>query len=270
MVGCGKAKASFGSARSRRGARSPNVIRNSQVSCASPGQLSEALRDLDLVVVIGAPVFTFMSRAMRDLRRRDQIFQITDDPDAAAVTPSGASIIAMKPALAMLLDLLPESKRAMPAGRVLPAAPSAADPLPVEFLPFAVGSHARRCGWWRKRPRTARRCKSSCRCAARTVLHHGERRPRHSLPAAVGMALGRPGVRTVCLIGDGSAMYSIQALWTAARASCRSRVVVINNAGYGAMRSFSQVMQVRNVPGLSSRHRFRQDSPKAWAATPCR
>jgi benzoylformate decarboxylase len=24
------------------------------------------------------------------------------------------------------------------------------------------------------------------------------------------MALGRPGVRTVCLIGDGSAMYSIQ------------------------------------------------------------
>jgi benzoylformate decarboxylase len=27
-------------------------------------------------------------------------------------------------------------------------------------------------------------------------------------------------------------------------------VIVINNAGYGAMRSFSQVMQVRNVPGL--------------------
>jgi benzoylformate decarboxylase len=27
-------------------------------------------------------------------------------------------------------------------------------------------------------------------------------------------------------------------------------MVVINNGGYGAMRSFSQVMQVRNVPGL--------------------
>jgi benzoylformate decarboxylase len=27
-------------------------------------------------------------------------------------------------------------------------------------------------------------------------------------------------------------------------------VVVINNQGYGAMRAFSQVMQVRNVPGL--------------------
>ena len=72
----------------------------------------------------------------------------------------------------------------------------------------------------------------------------------YSLPAAVGMALGHEKRRTVCLIGDGSAMYSIQALWTAAQRKLPLTVVVINNAGYGAMRSFSQVMQVRNVPGL--------------------
>jgi benzoylformate decarboxylase len=72
----------------------------------------------------------------------------------------------------------------------------------------------------------------------------------YGLPASVGMALGRPDVRTVCLIGDGSAMYSIQALWTAAQRGLPLTVVVLNNAGYGAMRSFSQVMQVRNVPGL--------------------
>jgi benzoylformate decarboxylase len=71
-----------------------------------------------------------------------------------------------------------------------------------------------------------------------------------SLPAAVGLSLGRPERRTVCLIGDGSAMYSIQALWTAAQRNLPLTVVVINNLGYGAMRSFSQVMQVRNVPGL--------------------
>jgi benzoylformate decarboxylase len=72
----------------------------------------------------------------------------------------------------------------------------------------------------------------------------------HSLPATVGVALGNPGRRIVCLIGDGSAMYSIQALWTAAQRKLPITVVVINNSGYGAMRSFSQVMQVRNVPGL--------------------
>ena len=81
-------------------------------------------------------------------------------------------------------------------------------------------------------------------------LHHGERRLGYGLPAAVGMALGRAKGRTVCLIGDGSAMYSIQALWTAAQRNVPLTVVVVNDAGYGAMRSFSQVMQVRNVPGL--------------------
>src|SRR5436305_8919206 len=86
---------------------------------ASPGQLSDALRDHDLVVVIGAPVFTFHVEGHAAIfDGATTIFQITDDPDAAAVTPSGASIIAtIKPALAMLLDLLPETKRANPAGR---------------------------------------------------------------------------------------------------------------------------------------------------------
>src|SRR5260370_39038431 len=64
------------------------------------------------------------------------------------------------------------------------------------------------------------------------------------------MAVGRPDIRTICLIGDGSAMYSIQALWTAAQRKLPLTVVVMNNQGYGAMRSFSQVMQVRDVPGL--------------------
>jgi benzoylformate decarboxylase len=72
----------------------------------------------------------------------------------------------------------------------------------------------------------------------------------YSLPAAVGISLARPDIRTVCLIGDGSAMYSIQALWTAAQRHLPLTVVVINNQGYGAMRSFSQVMQVRDIPGL--------------------
>jgi benzoylformate decarboxylase len=39
----------------------------------------------------------------------------------------------------------------------------------------------------------------------------------HGLPAAVGVALARPGRKVIGLLGDGSAMYSIQGLWTAAR-----------------------------------------------------
>ncbi|WP_038932278.1 benzoylformate decarboxylase [Bradyrhizobium japonicum] len=221
---------------------------------ASPAQLSDALREHDLIVVIGAPVFTFHVEGHAAIFDGGAtIFQITDDPDAAAVTPVGTSIIAtMKPALSLLLDLLPESKRATPMGRTLSPSPQAADPLPVEFLLHSlsqampddaslveeVPSH---------RPAMQKFMPMRGQDSFYTMASGGL---GYSLPAAVGMALGKPKSRTVCLIGDGSAMYSIQALWTAAQRKLPLTIVVINNSGYGAMRSFSRVMQVRNVPGL--------------------
>ncbi len=221
---------------------------------ASPAQLSDALGAHDLVVVIGAPVFTFHVEGHASIfDGATTIFQITDDPTAAAVMPVGASILAtMKPALAMLLELMPETRRATPAGRILPPAPRAADPIPAEFLLHTLSqtmpddaalveeapSH---------RPAMHKFMPMRGQDSFYTMASGGL---GHSLPAAVGMALGRAERRTVCLIGDGSAMYSIQALWTAAQRKLPLTIVVINNAGYGAMRSFSQVMQVRNVPGL--------------------
>jgi benzoylformate decarboxylase len=52
------------------------------------------------------------------------------------------------------------------------------------------------------------------------------------LPAAVGVQLAHPGRRVVCLSGDGSAMYSIQALWTAAHLDLPVIFVIANNKGY--------------------------------------
>ncbi|WP_426611093.1 benzoylformate decarboxylase [Bradyrhizobium sp. McL0616] len=221
---------------------------------ASPAQLSDALREHDLVVVVGAPVFTFHVEGHAAIFDGGAtIFQITDDPDAAAVTPVGTSIIAtMKPALSLLLDLMPESKRAAPKGRTLPPAPQAADPLPVEFLLHSL-SQAMPDGTSlveeipSHRPAMQKFMPMRGQDSFYTMASGGL---GYSLPAAVGMALGKPKQRTVCLIGDGSAMYSIQALWTAAQRKLPLTIVVINNSGYGAMRSFSQVMQVRNVPGL--------------------
>jgi benzoylformate decarboxylase len=224
---------------------------------ASPAQLSDALRNHDLVVVTGAPVFTFHVEGHASIfDGATTIFQITDDPTAAAVSPVGASIIAtMKPALTMLLDLLPETKRAMPEGRVLPPAPVAGDPIPVDFLLHTLSSampdHAVLVEESPShRPAMQKFVPMRGQDSFYTMASGGL---GYSLPAAVGVALGKPGVRTVCLIGDGSAMYSIQALWTAVQRKLPLTVVVINNAGYGAMRSFSQVMQVRNVPGLDLR-----------------
>ena len=52
------------------------------------------------------------------------------------------------------------------------------------------------------------------------------------LPGAVGASLANPDRPVICFTGDGSAMYTFQALWTAARHRLPVNVVVINNGGY--------------------------------------
>ena len=53
-----------------------------------------------------------------------------------------------------------------------------------------------------------------------------------SLPASVGIAMAQKGRPVVTYVGDGSAMYSIQALWTAAHHKLPITTVLCNNGGY--------------------------------------
>jgi acetolactate synthase-1/2/3 large subunit len=52
------------------------------------------------------------------------------------------------------------------------------------------------------------------------------------LPCAVGAAVGCPERKVVCLEGDGSGMYTIQALWTMAREKLDITTVVFANRSY--------------------------------------
>jgi benzoylformate decarboxylase len=52
------------------------------------------------------------------------------------------------------------------------------------------------------------------------------------LPAAVGAAMAQAPRPVVCFSGDGSAMYSIQSLWTAANAKLPITYIIANNGGY--------------------------------------
>lgn len=56
------------------------------------------------------------------------------------------------------------------------------------------------------------------------------------MPAAVGVSLGRDRGPVLCLVGDGSALYSPQALWTAAHEDLPVVYAVINNRQYAILR----------------------------------
>lgn len=221
---------------------------------AAPQAVSEALAPHDLVLVVGAPVFTF--HVVGDaaiFRDGPPIIHLTTDAEAAASAPAGLSILgSLRLAIPALHALLPRADRPPPAPRIRPAPPPPADPIPAAWLLSRL--HA-------AMPRDAVLVEEA---PSHRPAMHAQMPMRdwggfftmasgglgYGLPGAVGVALARPGTRVACLIGDGSMMYSPQALWTAVQEKLPLAVIVIDNAGYGAMRSFSQVLQVRDVPGI--------------------
>lgn len=56
-----------------------------------------------------------------------------------------------------------------------------------------------------------------------------------SLPNAIGAAIACPARPVLALIGDGTAMYTLQALWTLARERLNVTAIIFNNASYSVL-----------------------------------
>ena len=67
-----------------------------------------------------------------------------------------------------------------------------------------------------------------------------------SMPAAVGAALATKGW-VVAFVGDGGAMYSPQALWSAAHYKARTIFVVFNNRRYGVLQNVAKSLGYSNA-----------------------
>jgi benzoylformate decarboxylase len=70
------------------------------------------------------------------------------------------------------------------------------------------------------------------------------------MPAAVGVQLAEPDRQVIAVIGDGSANYSLTALWTAAQHHVPVVFVIMRNGVYGALRWFAGVLDAKGVPAL--------------------
>ncbi|HEV3226658.1 MAG TPA: thiamine pyrophosphate-binding protein [Acidimicrobiales bacterium] len=68
------------------------------------------------------------------------------------------------------------------------------------------------------------------------------------MPAAVGVSLARDREPVLCVVGDGSAMYSPQALWTAAHENTPVVFAVVNNGQYLILKN-----NLRGMAGESAR-----------------
>ena len=71
----------------------------------------------------------------------------------------------------------------------------------------------------------------------------------YSPPVATGAALACPDRRTICMTGDGSAMYTIQALWTQAREQLPITTIIFANNSYAILKAEFANMKAGTTPG---------------------
>ncbi|MCX6464452.1 MAG: acetolactate synthase large subunit, partial [Pseudonocardiales bacterium] len=82
----------------------------------------------------------------------------------------------------------------------------------------------------------------------------------YGLPASTGAAVARPDRPVWCLQADGSAMYTIQALWTQAREGLDVTTVLYRNSAYAILRM--EMAAVGATPGAASADLFDLGRPE--------
>jgi thiamine pyrophosphate-dependent acetolactate synthase large subunit-like protein len=200
---------------------------------------AEALAAHDLVVVLGAPAFVYhVYRGPADAKM-PPLYLVSDDDQVLARAREGAGIRSgVRAVVRALTASVREPSRPVPAGRTRRPRPPATEPITAEWL-FAVmadelpedvllveeiPSHL-----------LVRREYLPVRARRTGLLSTGGGALGYGVAAAVGAALGAPDRTVVAVLGDGSTMYSVQALWTAAREHLPVTFVIIDNARYAAV-----------------------------------
>jgi benzoylformate decarboxylase len=218
------------------------------------GPLGETLAPYDVVLVVGASVFAYYPNIPGPLLSQDtKLVAITSDPDEAQRAPMGDAIVAdVRATLSALIDAVTESDRQPPQPLPSlpdpeesdPPSPSAivqalADVWPEDGIAVVESPSATLA--IRSRLRLSR--PGSWFFGAGGGLGFG-------LPAAVGVQMAQPERPVVCVIGEGSVQYAVQAFWTAAAYDVPLTVLVLRNEEYAILKWFAGLEQVTGAPGL--------------------
>ena len=203
----------------------------------------------DLIVVLGAPAFTYHVEGFGPhVPEGAQLIQIVDDPQQAAWTPVGDSIVAsLHLATAALLAASAPVARELPAPRPVP-------PRAEPSLPMSTAFALQTLDAVRRADDIVVEEAPGARGIMQTYLPMDGADSFYTMasgglgwgvPATVGMALGRQRLgmkgRTIGLIGDGSSLYSIQGLYSAAQLKLPITFVILNNRRYAALQDFAPV-----------------------------
>lgn len=210
---------------------------------ASREQIVAALAGHDLILVLGGPLSLYhLEGTGPHVPDGATLWQLVDDPAQAAWAPSGTAIIThLKFGLKALLAGPEPCRRETP--------PRRPEPRPLDGRILSDAYLLQRIATLRPEGAVIVEEAPSSRQAMHNYLPILVRDGfytcasgglGHGLPAAIGVALGRPGEKIIAVIGDGSAMYAIQGLWSAVQLGLPISFVIVNNRRYEALNKFGR------------------------------
>ena len=211
-------------------------------------QIRDLLDPFDAILVVGAPVFTYhVEGSGPHWPGHAQLMALSDDPQHLAALPGGGGVLGdVEDGLAQLAERvnarkftgkahqLKKPKAEMTAAYVLSrvAALRPKEAVIVEEAPTARGPEhdvlpiTREGGFYS--------------CASGGL--------GYSLPGSIGVAMAQPD-KVIAILGDGSAMYTIQGLFAAREQAANVSFVIMNNRAYAALTGFSGEFGMNHVPG---------------------
>ncbi|HEY7452975.1 MAG TPA: thiamine pyrophosphate-dependent enzyme [Thermoleophilaceae bacterium] len=213
---------------------------------AGRARLRDALAGHDLVLAVGAPVFRqYPYEPGPFVAEGTRLALVTDDPAEAHRSPVELAVIADPAAVAAALaSSVSERPRAHgdPGANAngVPAAPDPpgpGEPLRASHVLGELGARlAPEAVVIEEAP--SNRPELLERLPARRPL--GFLSPAmgglgFALPGAIGVRMALPERPVVAVVGDGSAMFGIQSLWSAPRYDAGALFVILSNGGYRVM-----------------------------------
>jgi benzoylformate decarboxylase len=221
---------------------------------ADRAKIVASLQGHDVILVLGAPVFTYHVEGSGPyVPAGAKLFQLVDDPTQASWAPVGLSVVtSLKHGIRDLLAGPAPQPRGAPEVWTRPPRLSGA-PLTDAYLVQQLAL---------LRPRNSIIVEEAP--STRGPMHDYLPMPErdsfytcasgglgHGLPAALGVALGRPGEKVIALLGDGSSMYAIQGLWTAAQLKLPITFIIINNRRYESLLQFGRHFGLTRTVGTT-------------------
>jgi benzoylformate decarboxylase len=208
-------------------------------------RLREALRPYDALLVVGGPAFRQYPYAPGPfVGPGTRVAVVSRDPAEVHRSTADLAVLAHPgPTCAALANVVPARESSAEAASPPPAPPAPDGSMRASHVLAALAERL---------PADAIVIEESPSSRAELLARLPARAPLASLspamgglgfalPAATGLRLALPERAVVAIVGDGSSLYSIQALWSAAYYHAGALFVILSNGGYAIMDRLAEI-----------------------------